>query len=298
MLFVHLFLFWIKSKNKVNKFLNNQYPYYYNFKNALVLGMVILILSTVFSFLFEPFEVNFQELKYPYFIISLIHSLVSFIVFLILVLVLNGFRSKSDDWLVKYELLFLLILLIIIGVGQFLIRDVIYDKDDNWSFSYLVEEIRNTLLVGSLLLFIITSVNIERLKNIYNKRSRNLTHHLFVPHNEDETIKIITSVKSDDFDLTLSDFLYAKSDKNYTEIFLSDGKSLKRLTLKSLENQLSEFAFICKTHRSFLVNLNKIASIKGNTQGYKIVLKNHTEIVPVSRSMISKFEAQLNGLKS
>lgn len=295
---MHLFLFCIKNKNEVNKFLNNQYPYYYNFNNAIVLGIVILILSTLFSFLFEPFEVNFQELKYPYFIISLIHSLVSFITFLILVLVINRVRSKDDDWLVKYELLFLLILLVIIGVGQFLVRDIIYDKDDNWSFKYLVEEIRNTILVGSLLLFIITSINIERLKNIYNKRSRNLTDHLSLVDHEDETVKIITSVKSDDFDLLLSNFLYAKSDKNYTEIFLSDGKSLKRLTLKSLEDQLTRFAFICKTHRSFLVNLNKIESIKGNTQGYKIVLKNHPEIVPVSRSMIPKFESQLSVLKS
>ncbi|MFY7671387.1 LytR/AlgR family response regulator transcription factor [Tenacibaculum sp. MEBiC06402] len=208
------------------------------------------------------------------------------------------FRSKEDEWNVKQELSFLFILLVIIGIGQFIIRDLIYDKDDNWSFRYLIEEIRNTLLVGSLLLLIITSLNVERLKNIYDNRIRNLNYKVNDVLKDNVTISIITTVKNDDFDLYLNDFLFAKSDKNYTELFLSDGKLLKRISLKSLEDQLSGFPFICKTHRSFLVNLSKIESIKGNTQGYKLSIQNHSNIVPVSRSMISKFEAQLNLIRS
>ena len=66
-------------------------------------------------------------------------------------------------------------------------------------------------------------------------------------------------------------------------------KILIRITLKELEEQLKPISSIFKTHRSYLVNLNAIQSISGNAQGYQLLLKNCSIIVPVSRSNISNF---------
>lgn len=279
----------------MNKYLNNEYPYYYDLKNGLLIGVIILLLSTFFSVLFEPFEVNYKELRFSFFIISLIHSLVSFVVFIIGILVLKFFR-KEEDWKVKNEFLFLIMVLIIIGVFQFLIRDFIYDKEDNWSFRYLYEEVRNTVLVGSLLIFVITSINLERLKTIYTNRGKELKVLVEPNVNSLTEVAIKTQVKSDDFILDLKEFVYAKSDKNYVEIILNNQKLLKRMTIKSLETQLLEYNFIFKTHRSYILNLNKIERIKGNAQGYQLFLKNKQDTIPVSRTMISKFEDRVNQL--
>ena len=89
--------------------------------------------------------------------------------------------------------------------------------------------------------------------------------------------------------------LYAKADGNYIELFLNNGdKILKRLTMKSLENILEPYPNYIKTHRSYIVNVNQIDSVTGNAQGYKLQLKNSSNIVPVSRNMISNFNKKMN----
>ncbi len=214
---------------------------------------------------------------------------------MMLTIILNQFKGYDKDWLIKHEFVFLVIVLFTIGVFQFLIRDVIYDKDDNWSFRYLYEEIRNTLLVGGLLIFIITSINVERLKNLYTKRSRHLNFKSIVTETISEEISIKTQVKSDDFFLSLKDFDFAKSDKNYVEIYLKNGEVLlKRMTITRLEEQLLGYENIIKTHRSYIVNLKSIAQIKGNAQGYKLLIKDSQFTVPVSRAMIPRFERKVS----
>ncbi len=211
---------------------------------------------------------------------------------------LNSVKKSPSEWYVKNEFVFLVLVLLLIGVCQFLIRDFIYDKDDNWSLRYLYEEIRNTVLVGLLLIFIITSINIERLRSVYNLRSKDFIFPRYKYRLNNDLIQIKTLVYNDDFNLNLDNFVYAKSDKNYTYIYLEDKVYLKRIPLKSLEDQLSGFQFIIKCHRSYLVNLYKIEAIKGNTQGYKLNVKNCVEEVPVSRGRIDKFEIIYNSFVS
>ncbi|WP_083629419.1 LytR/AlgR family response regulator transcription factor [Tenacibaculum agarivorans] len=278
----------------MKNFFNSFYPFYYDVRTGILIGVLIFILSILFSFLFEPFEVNYSELKYSYFIVVVIHSLVSFCVFMIVTLFLNSKKSEEKDWKVKHELILLLTILLLIGVVQFLIRDFIYNKDDNWSLRYLFEEVRNTLLVGGLFIFIITSLNIERLKSNYNKRAHKIKIDEKEEINEREEIQITTQVKSDDFVLNINDFNFAKSDKNYVEIYLQNSDILiKRMTIRSLETQLFNYNFILKTHRSFIVNLRSIIDIKGNAQGYKLSLKNSDAKIPVSRNQLTLFEEKM-----
>ncbi|WP_095074021.1 hypothetical protein [Tenacibaculum jejuense] len=179
----------------MRKYFNLSYPFYYDIKTAILISILVFVLSTLFSILFEPFDVNYEELKFSFLSISITHSAVSFTVFMSSVIVLNFFRDNKNDWILKNEFSFFFLVLLTIGVSQFLIRDIIYLKDDNWSFKYLVEEIRNTILVGGLLIFVITSINIERLKNIYIKKSKDLDSTLNATLNEVEKhIEIKTQV--------------------------------------------------------------------------------------------------------
>ncbi len=283
----------------MKSFLKAEYPFYYDIKRTVLIAVLVFVLSISFSLVFEPFDVNLKELKYSYFIISIIHSSVSLIIFILSTIVIKVFRDENKAWLVLHEILFLLVVLTVIGGCQFLIRDLIYLKNDNWSFKYLYEEIRNTLSVGGLLIFIITSINIERLRNIYHKRSNKLKINFKnVDTSSSQRIAINTLVKSDDFTLNIDEFIYAKSDKNYVEISLKEEKILKRMTIKSLEEQLICYNFILRTHRSYLLNLNWIDRIKGNTQGYQISLKERIDIVPVSRSIILKFENRIKEINT
>jgi len=187
------------------------------------------------------------------------------------------------------ELLFFLLF----GVTDFLLRDFIYSNPDNWSLNYFWEEIRNTFLVGFLLLIIVLPLNLERLINKHSVGLQKLPNINTKPLG-DTTVLIKTSALNETIELKIRDFLFAKVESNYTELFISspDGinKILIRITLKDLEAQLKEFTKIYRTHRSYLVNLNAIQSITGNAQGYRLVLKKCAITIPVSRSSIDGFK--------
>jgi len=246
-------------------------------------------MTLLFGYFFEPFEVYQPEHKVGYFWITLIHSCTPvFMVFIFLSLKI--FPNVKENWTIKKEILLIALFLLFVGIVQFLIRDVIYDNPNNWSLRYFYEEIRNTFLVGILFAFILVPINYHRL-NTRNSRNANA-------FNTSKTIAIISNKTPsyiNELDVDLQNVLYAKAEGNYIELFLSNGnKILKRLTMKSLENILDPYPNYIKTHRSYIVNINQIDSVTGNAQGYKLQLKNCSNIIPVSRNMISMFNKKMN----
>ncbi len=89
--------------------------------------------------------------------------------------------------------------------------------------------------------------------------------------------------------LDLDKFLFAMADNNYSTIyFIKDGvlrKHLLRIKLKSLQDQMSKYPSILRTHKSFLVNKLKIKSIEGNARSLYIILQDYNGKLPVSRSV-------------
>ena len=79
----------------------------------------------------------------------------------------------------------------------------------------------------------------------------------------EKTTRFITEL---DIDSQL--IVFFKTDVNYIEIFLNSGsKTLKRLTMKSLEKILNAHPNYVKIQRSYIVNINQIASVTANAQG-------------------------------
>jgi len=241
--------------------------------------------------MFEPFEINVSEHKVDYFWISFIHAFLPFPIAFLYFTCLNLSIKDDSKWTLGKELFYLSLLFITIGIADFLVRDFIYNNPNNWSFRYFYEEIRNTFLVGTLLLIIILPLNLERL--IY-KHTKSLKSLKLQATNIIAKPKIIQlSTHNETYEFSVDQFLFAKVESNYTEIYTHEADEVKkivfRITLKELEIQLQEFPNMYKTHRSYLVNLDKIIACKGNAQGYQLALQNYPETVPVSRSKLNNF---------
>lgn len=73
------------------------------------------------------------------------------------------------------------------------------------------------------------------------------------------------------------DILWAEAQSNYTSIFTIDDKFMMAITLQEIAKQLSAPCFI-RTHRSFLVNLDRVDSLEGNQ------LYIAGKAIPVSKS--------------
>lgn len=61
-----------------------------------------------------------------------------------------------------------------------------------------------------------------------------------------------------------NDLVYAEAMLNYVMLYTTSKKLMVYITIKSLEEQLPANIFI-KVHKSFIINLQKIKSIEGNT---------------------------------
>lgn len=282
----------LKLKHTFRDFLLQAYPFYYNGKSLLIICILFFVMTFLFNYAFEPFNVGYSEHKFDYFWISVIHSLTPVIVFLAIALI-NRFIPIDRNWNIKKEVILIFSFFIAVGLGQFLIRDLIYANANNWSLHYLLEELSHTLLVGSLFVAILIPYNFNRLNLKHQKAAK-----LFASKNKIDASKTILSTKIielNGFAFDLNQFVFAKAEGNYLELYLEDkpqNKELVRGTMKKLEELLQPHANFIRTHRSYLVNADFIEEVRGNAQGYQLLMQQHE--VPVSRTKIKSFNSKIN----
>jgi DNA-binding LytR/AlgR family response regulator len=108
-------------------------------------------------------------------------------------------------------------------------------------------------------------------------------------------ITLVAENEKDIFSLPIDALLFIESADNYSTIFYLETDAVKQLMLRSslsrLESQLtaqiSSFMptanFLQRCHRSYIVNLQKVTSVSGNAQGYKLAFEHAATSVPVSR---------------
>jgi len=89
--------------------------------------------------------------------------------------------------------------------------------------------------------------------------------------------------------------------ENYVNVYYvfegSVQKKMMRNTLSQIEQQLSESNEFYRCHRSFIVNVSKIKSVEGNSQGYRLSLEGLEEPIPVSRNKIAAFNAKMKAMR-
>lgn len=114
----------------------------------------------------------------------------------------------------------------------------------------------------------------------------------------DPIIHFRSENKNESLSLPLSRVYFIKCEDNYAAIFYSvpDSERLeKRLVRTSLKNLSEgiENKHILRCHRSFMVNLNQIRTIRGPKKNLKLSLRKSDHIIPVSR----KYSQDLEYLK-
>lgn len=94
------------------------------------------------------------------------------------------------------------------------------------------------------------------------------------------------------------DVLYVESVANYVNIiYYKDSELCQkrfRSSLKDIESALAEYPFLVHIHRAFLVNINFITQVTGNSSGYKIELFGSDKTLPVSKSNVAAFKEKIN----
>jgi hypothetical protein len=205
-------------------------------------------------------------------------------------------RFYSENWTVGKNLLNGLLIILTISLGNtfyhcLLIRNSIPFSWENVSATFLF------YLVITFLVAIVPFAIIEFLQ-----RNLSLSQHLLeaqelnkqlaekIPspqtayHSEPITLSGNTK---ESVELHPEQFIYLEAYGNYVKINYTEGELVKqkllRTTIKQMEDELTSVPFIIRCHRAFLVNIKQIASVKGNSQGYKVSFNYPVGEIPVSR---------------
>jgi len=292
----------------VNLRLAQPYPFYYeSTKRVLRIAILLAVIIPLFLILFKPFDITYTEHRFSFPVIALIFGLADSTTFFISAIVLQKLFPRitnENRWTLIKELGFWAVLLLFIGVTNFLLREFIYINPNNLSITYLLEEIAHSYLFGLLVATLLTLLNFSYLiistthkASDWNELLQKLSDSLEKPESNEITLQAETA--QDSITFNLSDLIYIQVDGNYVEIYLRDEQGeiqrhIKRNTLKSVEQQLQPFPNTLRIHRSYLVNLNHITSVDGNAQGYQLALNGIDQSIPVSRSYIADFDAVMN----
>ena len=282
----------------VKEYLNQPYPLY---GKRWKIAILFCIYIGLFMLIFQPFGLsNYQGVHKT--LICVGYGLVTLIVLIfdlsvVQVLFKNWFQY--NEWTVKKQIIWQTWVIFSIGLGNSIYTSAL---NSSWLVStFLIFQVY-TLAVGIIPIAIVTvfQQNIMLSQNLKSAQEFNSNLH---PKDEiagDAMVCLVADNEKDHFEIELTQLVYIESTGNYIEIFYTKDQQLKstllRSTLKRTEIQLEPYASLVKCHRAFLVNINKIVQVKGNSQGLRLSLKYTSTEIPVSRNFSKGLKDQLNSI--
>ena len=298
----------IASLRSMNfQLVNQPYPFYYENERLPKLSLTIGFITALFLFLFEPVGIELG-LAHSLLISCSTYGLVAGVLFYIYLRLFPRLLPEvfnPDNWTIAKEALMFSGLFMLAGLLNFVLRPLLYQEAFIGDVDMLVTDITNTFLVGFLVSGILTLVNFRYLFQNQEEKAELLGLFLKkkpasdVRTEKEEPNQIVqVESKNESFTLDVRTIRYIKADGNYVSICShgssrSDGE-LKRITLKELETLLDKFPHIMRVHRAYMINLNEVAEISGNAQGYQLKVKDTDEQVPVSRTYLKAFNEALS----
>jgi hypothetical protein len=256
----------------------------------------------VFLFAFRPFQLhrfdNIVALK-----LTLGYGAVTLIMVLIntfwVTTLLPKFFNESK-WTIGREISFLLWIIFTIGLGNALYSMVIFN--DFFNLRYLLYFQLYTLMVAVLPVIINVMIMQLVLTRRNLKEAENISDHLNFKKRLDSDPGAVITLRSDnqkeELKIPARDLLFITSADNYIEVhYLQNGSEQKKLlrgTLRNTKNDLRTYTAFYRCHRAWIVNLDRVVSVTGNSQGYRLVLNGTETIVPVSRNLNEEISTRLS----
>jgi hypothetical protein len=217
-----------------------------------------------------------------------LYGITAFTLIVSVVLLINEFLLKvllKASSLTKFSILWFLTSGSFLGSTLFLVYNILGNWHDFSIFSYL-DFVKNmgilyTMPYLALHIYVkIRDLN-ESLNASYNYNSKQ--------SDVTENLVFTADNQKDNFSVKMNSLVYINSDDNYVTIYHLINSELKktllRKSLKSIqEESIHENLFRC--HRSFLINIYHLNSIKGNRNKLQVYLNNVKDSIPVSRAYI------------
>ena len=272
-------------------FYKKPYPFNDDLTQNTKLIFLISLILLVLVFLFQPFDLSSLERKDQYLLVGGI-IIVNFVGLSVNLLLIPAFLSQKNifrNWTVMKEIWWNIWILFTLAASYF----IYFRISGSFSFSFYI--LLKILIISAIPISILIPYNRNRLLHNYLKSALELNTYLEEKANPSPKIVHLKSdYEKDDLSVDVNNLLYIQSANNYIEVFwIQDDQVISqmiRCTLTYAENAFSEYPFIIKCHRAYLVNINFVKRVEGRSQGYTLYVGDDKHTVNVSRSFIPQFK--------
>ncbi len=277
---------------KMSNFLKKPYPFNEDLRHNAKIILFISLGVLAFLLLFQPIEISSFTSKQVFYLVTGL-AISTFLVLSLNLMVLPSLFPKIFDnsvWNIKREIFWNIWILLTISGSDLIFYSKLFGLIDINFY-----DIARIILLGFLPVSVLIIINQERLLKSHLKSAQLLNKKLNEGRQQKEKlIHIKSDYKKDDLLVNANSLLFIKSADNYIEVyFLADGivnKQMVRSSLNNAELAIQEFDFIIKCHRTFIVNINHVVEIQGNSQGLKLEFKDVDFPVFVSPKYIDGFK--------
>ena len=291
-----------KKLNEItnDKEIRNNKPFLLNLllKKNWIKSFVIAIYFVLFFLFVQPYII--REISVISKMLFLISFGFSIFILLIIVLKINSkiqLRYSSFESIFNQILIFGIVSILMISLfAEFYLNYIISESIINIKFFDILIEV---IIASMLPLFFILFIYERNLFNVQQTKILNLIHLKTLNYNAENSrdisaiieksnaIIIKSEVLKQQLSLNIDDLICVEANDNYSAVYFMKNnklsKELIRITLKGIENQLSEFNEIIRCHKSYLVNYSKVLKIIGSSQEYKFLMSDLSFEVPISR---------------
>jgi len=279
--------------------LTNEFPQNYILRKPLTGSLIIALFFFIFVILYKPLSAH-ESMGISYTATMAIYCMISAAaVFGFGKLIKQiGFFSEKNKWTFAKEVTSILMILLCLGLVIYLTGFLLEPPADRWNMATFLDSLMRAFLIGIIPFTFFTTLTYHQWLNqhIYTYRISPEGDAEAFP--EEEMIHIQSRLKKEKLSFYSSQFLYAESDSNYVNFYLTLDEQVKKKVIRNsigdIEKQLDNIPYIFRTHRAFLVNLKKIRQKKGNASGYRLKLENTEASIPVARQKVKAFNDQID----
>lgn len=202
----------------------------------------------------------------------------------------------NREWLVWKEIIWNLWILFTIAFGYFLLYKTLGIIEFDF---YMIVKL---ILIAIIPLTLLIIFNQDRLLRLHLKVANELNDELKESKTvQEKLIHFDSEYQKDKLSIKARLLLFIRSADNYIEVYWKDGDTIKkqliRGTLVKAHDLLQDYSYIFKCHRSFIVNVNHIDRVEGNSQGYKLYFENIDFEIPVSKIAVTKLKDKIKLLQ-
>jgi hypothetical protein len=255
------------------------------FIHSVIISLVVVALL----FYFKPFDLDTVQLP----VVKLIPLYAGYwiacmvICFIADRLIRPAFPSFFDDqtWTVAKHITWTIFTIMLISIGVIFFGRLlgITGISGTWLLNFEV----NVFLYTVLPVTMITIIRQVYLMSVNKKEAgmmNGLLSNPILPPAQNTPLIFVSDDGKDAIKLQADQFLFAESADNYTDIVYTETGIVRRALIRSSLKKIEEMNtadFVIRVHRAFLVNMRKVKHITGNAQGFRLIVENIDETIPV-----------------